>query len=212
MDNCSDNLRDYVNWNVVTIIDWPYQYDNIGQWNQIQCAAYMHATTNFLASAKWCVFLDTDEFLFNPDGHDLKVVIKDYEQYSGICVNWVCYGTSHVEETDCILCDLVMRAKLDFSGNRHIKTICQPSKVSSCINPHFFFYKTGYAVNENKIQNDGPFCDFSANKLRINHYTVRDEKFLREVKMPRYKRWGGGISNEILEALNEEFDDCINRH
>ena len=50
-------------------------------------------------------------------------------------------------------------------------------------------------------------------KLRINHYWTRDEKYLYEYKIPRYLKWNGkDISKNIItdaNSMNAEFDPIL---
>jgi hypothetical protein len=43
-------------------------------------------------------FVDVDEFLLLRDGTpDMPTLLKDYEQYGGLVVNWVMFGSSGLQ-------------------------------------------------------------------------------------------------------------------
>ena len=85
-------LQTYVDNGTVDLIDWPYPNDDDStKWHWIQCNAYNDAIIQMQNRVKWCAFIDTDEFLFSPK-EDLKEVLDDYDQYSGVVINWVMYG------------------------------------------------------------------------------------------------------------------------
>ncbi|MBA2728118.1 MAG: glycosyltransferase family 92 protein [Parachlamydiaceae bacterium] len=213
-DDWKSILKPYVSSGLVEINDWNYKYSSIEEWNHIQCSAYFDCIRKQKARSKWIAFLDTDEFLFSPCG-DLRIILKEFKSFGGVCINWVIYGTSNIEEIpplENIRRYLLYRSPLDYIGNKHVKSIVQPKKVRACVNPHFFIYKDTHAVSENKEKIEGAFSAYvSVNLLRINHYTQRDLKYYREIKSQRKRRWG--IPEEQIKAgetsHNEVYDPII---
>jgi len=209
-DNFRDVLKPYIKKKIVELIEWPGDAHNIEEWNNIQCRAYKDGVQRAKNVSKWCAFLDTDEFLFCPDGKSLKKALAGYEAFGGIGINWVMYGTSGVEKilpTEKLVNRLVYRVNLDHPICLHIKTIAQPSRVIDCLNPHFFFYAPNQAaaVTENKEPVHGPFTAYnSVSKFRINHYWSRDRYFFYNQKIPRREKWGGDSANSI--GMENEFN------
>ena len=207
-DDWQSELHPYIDTGMVEIIDWPYESIKQEDWNIIQCKAYMDGVKLSKGVSRWVAFLDTDEFLFSPKKKKLGHVLKQYKHYPGIQVHWVLYGTSNVQEVKKgnMLNELVMRAELLSSGNRHLKSIVQPKYVVRCENPHYFYYSKRHSVNENFDKTYGCFHDnISVNILRINHYTHRDLEFFFNEKMSRRYKWGYPIEGMI------EFDDELNK-
>ncbi len=211
-DNYAEILQPYILKKQVTLTNWPYDYTNGNDWNTIQCNAYTHGIQH--SKSKWVACLDTDEFLFSPED-DLKRILTYYKQYGGVAVNWVMYGTSNVAKIPVgkkmIEC-LLMRAPIDFIGNRSVKTIVQVKYFDNCVNPHWMIYKNGkYAVNENFIHVPYHDSDISVSRFRINHYWSRDMDFFYNVKLPRRAKWYNDSQSEIdrEKLMNAEFDDCI---
>lgn len=193
-DDFKSVLQPFVKSGIVEIIDWPHAYENIQEWNTIQCAAYMDAIERAKNVSKWCAFLDTDEYLFCPKKKSIAKALKPYEIFGGVVVNWVVYGTSHVERIlpkEKMVDKLIYRSQLSHPINTHVKTIAQPQRVIDCLNPHFFIYDPNQlpAVNENFRHVDGPFTANSVNVFRINHYWSRDLDFFLNHKIVRQQQW-----------------------
>jgi hypothetical protein len=193
-DNYIQVLFPYIERGLVKVIEWPFAQKNLVDWNDIQCKAYMDCISKIKNSVKWCAFIDTDEYLFCPNGMKLDRMLQDFKDFGGVSANWMLYGTSNIYKipegkkmTDC----LTYRAEDSHKAHFHVKTIVQPRFVNRCINPHFFIYKNRKcAVTENKVKIDGPFSPtVSVNHLRINHYSTRDGEFFNEVKIPRQMKW-----------------------
>ena len=58
-----------------------------------QMSCYFNAVTAFRDQSRWMAFIDLDEFLYSPKG-DLKEQLKGFEQFPGIAVNEVFYGSN----------------------------------------------------------------------------------------------------------------------
>jgi hypothetical protein len=201
-DNYNQVLTPYINRGLVKLIEWPYEQKNLSDWNDIQCKAYMDCIVRIRSIAKWCAFIDTDEYLFCTDGSKLTNFLQDFKDFGGVGANWMLYGTSNVykvPEGKKMTDFLTYRAKDSHESHYHVKTIVQPKFVDCCINPHFFIYKNNkFTVTENKERFDGPFSPtVSVNLLRINHYWSRDGQFFREVKCPRQVKWNSSTESAI---------------
>lgn len=201
---------------VITLVDWPYEYSEIKEWNAIQCGAYKDCVRKRQRNNKWVAFLDTDEFLFNPDFQPLPKVLEEYEPYGAVGVHWVCYGTSNVSvpEGERLLDHLVMRAPLDFSWNQHFKTIAQIRSVADVTNPHHCLLRKGcFIVDENKEDTQGSHISgkISVGKLRINHYWSRDLDYFHRVKLERRERWKDETSIQSESKMNDVFDPILSK-
>lgn len=204
-------LKDYEDRGLIEVIDWPYYYSDHKQWNKIQNAAYMNCVEKIRNSVKWCAFIDTDEFLFSTFYRNLIEGLKDYDDFSGLSVNWIWFGTSGIYQIPLgeKMTDLLVWK--DSVTSKIIKTIAKPKYIKESY-IHNFTYNHGYTVNENKLPT--PRCDsdsFSINKFRINHYWARDLSFFIFTKIPRYELWGNDVNNfiEYEKTLNSIYDDTI---
>ncbi len=215
-DDYKQVLRKYEKAGIVTVVDWLHNYTTVEEWNKIQVEAYTDAVHRLTNISKWCAFLDTDEFLFCPNGKSIPTVLKKYGKFAGVVVNWVVYGTSNKEKIrypEKMLSELVYRSPLDHPVNKHVKSIVRPKFVQSCSNPHYFVYSSGlYAVNENFERVDGPFTtENHVTVFRINHYWARDLDFLYNQKIPRRTRWGHPAEDILLfeRECNQVYDPIL---
>lgn len=197
----------------VHLTRWPLSCTNVYDWTEVQCLAYERAIHWAKSHAKWMALLDVDEFLFSPN-HTLSDVLKEFEPFGGVCVNWQVYGTSNVEripDHQTMRETLILKAPQNHTTNRYIKSIVRPETVYELDNPHSAKYKEGFfQVNTKKERFEGALSpSVEVDLLRINHYTFRDEEYLKTAKLPRLQKWWG-VSEEELKArafLMNEIED-----
>lgn len=210
-DDYLEVLRPYVEEGVVILIEWPSKQD-YNDWRhytfEVQVGAYNNCIEASKGYSKWLALIDIDEFIVPVKEGNVAVILeRDFGDVSGLCLNWVLFGTSGVSEIpdgESMLKSLTMRAPLCYPRNMIYKSIVQPLHVKNCPNPHFCRFLPGHwHVNTNRQMCNEGVSDLCIDVLRINHYWTRDERFFREVKIPRYKKWGSD-SEDSLKALHEE--------
>ena len=168
-----------------------------------QAPAYDMALAALRGSTRWLAVIDCDEFLFSPSGAPLPEVLRDYEQFPGVGVNWVLYGDSGHQKRPAglVIENFVERGPLDhriryphllLGGgdpddassyrpmNSHIKSVIQPDLAVRSLGGHHFEYVDGRsAVTENMTPVVGPWSDtVSVSRLRINHYWSKSQEEL----------------------------------
>ena len=218
-NNSSDDyqhaLQPFIDQSIVELIDWPYEYQKESEWTLIQCGSYLDCIKKHLHHCEWIAFLDCDEFLFSPTKRKLTEVLKLFEDFSCISVNWIMYGTSNVDKVpdgQNITDWLVYRSSLSYRGNRTCKSIVRPNKVQDCLNPHWFKMKDGLKnFSEKGIETFFGESDVSVNVFRINHYWSRDKQFFFNEKIPRRIKWYPNPNDAIFleSCLNEEYDPIL---
>ena len=175
-DGSTEVLYPYIESGKVT-----YSYNTM---DMCQMACYYNALTAYKDQSKWMAFIDLDEFLFAPGG-DLKERLKGFEQYPGVAVNEVFFGSNGHETRPSggVLLNYTKRRK---TPDKHIKSIVQPAHtLCPAGNPHSFFYTGGQPVNEKKEPCLSPFNEpGSADLFRINHYWVKSKEEYK-VKLTR---------------------------
>lgn len=216
-DHYKEVLNEYIESSIVELIEWPFLAENIHEWNDIQCKAYNHALELAKSNVKWLAFLDTDEFLFPVQVHTLQEFLMDYQEASGISVNWQMYGTSFVKKiqaNELLTEKLILKATTNYSENIHVKPIVRPECVEKFVNPHFAIFKEGfYSINSNNEMITGPFSpSIPVDKIRINHYWSRDESFFFNFKVPRREHWEDSSHFKRLMNMNEEEDLSIYKY
>ena len=209
-DNILEILKEYIDSGVVVYIPFPGK--------NVQLYAYNTALDLSKKSSKWLAIIDADEFLHPVGQTDLKAVLKDYEEFPGIGVNWVVYGPcGHKTKPSGGLCK---NYRYSFENKNHemncrIKSVIQPKKTMSVKSTHHCWYKKGrYAVDENKEEIVGDVlyapkstmkCTMfnSCNFLRINHYWTKSEEELR-IKCQR--GYADGCDNPVYERTLARVD------
>lgn len=216
-DNTRAVLAPYVEQGLVTLVDFPG--------NVVQLAAYNHCATTFRDEAEWIAFMDADEFFFAPGGGDLREVLREFEGYGGVHVNYANYGTSgHETQPDGpLVAAYTLRAGHDAAVpyphllkapgldpadprsyhalNAHISSVIRPDRVDRCVSPHYWHYRPGwYAVTENHERHEGPITTrVSMSKLRMNHYWTKSAEECRR----KFER--GLADQERRRVWPEEF-------
>jgi hypothetical protein len=216
-DDYKEVLRPYIKSKLVTLTQWKYKYkDGEGPdfVRKSQCKAYLDCIEKYKNATRWLACIDTDEFLFCPSGELLPSFLKRYEQYGGVCANWVMFGTSGIEviPKGSLMIELLTMSR--GVADPVVKSIVQPKKVAGCLTPHWFQYKKdNFAVDAlgNRVREDtSPLAPID--HIRINHYWSRTEQFLREVKIPRcyhmYK-YSAQTVNDRANSYNASEDTSI---
>jgi hypothetical protein len=224
-DNYKEILNPYIQAGEVDIIQWDYSEEDY--LNFAQSKAYNHCLNAVRGKVKWLAFLDIDEFLFSLEYDNLQNFLKNYEDYGAVCANWVMFGTSNIDtipKNKLIIESLTMCSYTPTIMSVLIKSIVQPEKVEKFgIHNTDKFFPNFFQVTADKVAFEGSSApSINITKLRINHYWARDEKWLREVKIPRqasiHKRAWNYSSSESKEwvlkhanAMNEIQDLTIQR-
>ncbi len=207
-------LEPYIQKNEVTLTDWLFTYEEGAHkdWLAIQSGAYMDCVRNFGKETQWLACIDSDEFLFCPSGQMLPEFLKEYADFGGVCVNWLNFGTSHVEEIPpgFLMIELLTQCcEPTNPRNLFFKSIVQPKDVEGCKSAHVFIYregKQGVTVNKKKIKRGERTAKVLIDKIRIHHYWTRTEQYFREKKIPSRIKRRPEFTVEIQMQMAEEFN------
>ena len=179
IDDYQEQLAPYVEEGLVVLHEWP-------DWPaQMQC--YEDCLKRYREESRWIAFLDLDEFLFSPTGRPVPEVLTEFEQWPGVGVNTAVFGSNgHETRPPGLVMESYTARTDDPNVNRQIKSIVNPMQVRNFCTPHFFVYREGLAVDENKGEIGYPRLsetdEVSFSLLRINHYTVKShEDFMRKL-------------------------------
>jgi hypothetical protein len=211
-DGYSSVLQPYIDRGIVDLVCWPLEHDQCLDWSLNQCLAYERALLLARGQAKWLAIIDTDEFLFPTKKSSLPSFLSQYEDCAGIGVNWQLFGTSRVEKVpeDRLLIEMLQyRLPSEAPANHLIKSVVRPEFVSGCESSHCVKYLDGWGhVNTDRVRFEGkssPYVQVDA--VRINHYQVRDEHYLRTQKLPRVLKWWSLQPAEKWEALYNSYNE-----
>ncbi len=179
-DDHREVLAPYVERGIAVVHDW-------SEADPPQMAAYEDCVERHGAEARWIAFIDLDEFLFSPTGTPVPDLLREYEQFPGVGVNWALFGSSgHVTRPPGLVIE-THTWRVAAGPNRHIKTIADPRRVLSIPTPHFCKFDEGLAVDENQRPITGPPFSMTAEvsfaRLRLNHYAIKsEEEFVRKLE------------------------------
>lgn len=207
-DNLMEEIKPFLESGFVVYRRWPGKV--------VQTAAYRDAVRRTKKRTKWLAIVDDDEFLFSPKG-PMPEQLREYEEYPGIGANWVMFGPNgHDASPEGLVMDnyTVTFEDGDCIGNRHIKSIVQPRRVSTIHHTHYAEYKGGqYAVDEKKQ----PIDNYSAvlertgraftpmnyrDVFRINHYCT---KSLEDLHRKCARGFPDGAPNADFDNMVEAF-------
>jgi Glycosyltransferase family 92 len=215
-DNYLEVLQPYIKKRIVELKEIKTELNQtVVAFANIQLGFYNECIEKAKNESQWLAVIDSDEFLFPTQEKSLVKVLKRYNQFAGVGVNWQMFGTSFIDKIppgELIIQWLIRCAPKDMVINTHIKSIVQPTKVQRFDNPHYAIYLPGYnQVNTDEVPFEGPFSPYvQVDQLRINHYWTRDEHYYLNYKLPRQNLWWGGVTTGIND-YNEEVDESIQR-
>lgn len=177
-------LREYVEHGFVDLFEIPGK--------EQQMIAYDCCLREYEEKSKWIAFIDVDEFLIPKKYTDVRMILADYEDFGGLGVHWVEFGSSgHLTRPQGMqMRSYVHRFPLDHPKNMHIKSIVQPGRIKSACDPHRFIYREPwFCVDENTFplaESQGPF---TARNIQLNHYYYRSqEDYCRKLDRGRADR------------------------
>lgn len=144
----------------------------------LQLTAYNHCLQNYGPFFTWMAFLDVDEFLTLKKERDVRALLADYEDYSGLALNMCSFGSAgHLGRPPGLVIENY-RERL----NREIfvKSIVRPDKVQMVFSPHDFVYTEGCAVNTDAMPAVGSYAPVAVDKAQVNHYSYRSQQDYEE--------------------------------
>ncbi|MBI2743551.1 MAG: glycosyltransferase family 92 protein [Chlamydiales bacterium] len=233
-DNWEEVLKPYIEEGLVEIINWPIPtpLDFI----HYQRMAYRDALGRSSGITTWLALIDIDEFLLPKEEKTVtECLSKHFSHASGVYINWNVFGTGKVylEEDEPILFKLTACAERWHPRNAVGKSIVKPdrvqySDVNDIWNIHHYTllgedqylngdgepirHKEIYLDNVDYYVHDLIIDRFVCDRfIRINHYTMRDENFFHEIRLPRNKSFGIEERDiwQHYHEFNKEHDNTI---
>lgn len=182
-DNYKTVLEPYIESGIVELTEWTDERPHY-QW---QMAAYQDALQKARGVTRWLAVIDLDEFIVPIEHDSLLEFLKQYENFGGVCINWLMFGTSHISK---IASHELMTEKLvmcQIGCHEHVKSIIQPDTVISMLSAHHAQYLPDYyQVTPEKTEFSGQTNpNGSIDKIRINHYWTQDAYFCVTTKISR---------------------------
>ncbi|KAK9824237.1 hypothetical protein WJX72_008861 [[Myrmecia] bisecta] len=178
--------------------------------NRAQLYVYDQCLKQYGTHHKWIAFLDADEFLMirNASYADMPALLRNYEEYGGLAVNWQIFGSSgHLTRPPgSVLANYWQCFPEDGGQNRHVKVIANTGNtVRVGRDPHTFEYIDGkIAVNEAFEPVHGPItAGVSVRQIAIYHYITKSLAEY-EAKMARGSAMGNHKTIEFFRGIDGE--------
>jgi len=195
--------------------------------DRAQYHSYNQAYHSFGHEVDWMAFIDGDEFLFPTSAFKIEKVLEEYsdKKLSALAAYWACFGSSgHIEEpTGLIVENYRYRPNLNWSGNKHVKSIVcggQGALINSVVDPHVFQTPLGtFDENMRRIESGVSIYNPTHEKLRINHYMTQSRGYFLNFKQSsgtpmdmsdkpiiRSEEWWKGVD------INDEYDISVEKY
>nr|UZT28781.1 glycosyl transferase family 2 [Nucleocytoviricota sp.]UZT29057.1 glycosyl transferase family 2 [Nucleocytoviricota sp.] len=179
-DNFFEILKPYIDKQKVTL----YNCDIDKKWLGMQEEKYNDFFQKNLSETKWFGIVDLDEFLYSPLEIDVKKIIKKYESYNQLQINWVHFGSSMLEnQPDNVIENFIYRGKYNCIKNgpngryNSYKSIVKTDKtVKLGIHAHIY--------NNSSSSKNVSFNEINT-PLLINHYAIQSKEYWQNIKMTR---------------------------
>lgn len=215
-DDFQNVLEPFINAGDVTLIPWPLASNDLYSWNRVQCLSIEKGIELAAGISKWLAIIDTDEFMVPVGYRNLHDLLKEYEEFGGLGVNWMTFGTSHVEripDNRLMIETLLLRAKDGDPSHHMIKSIIQPDKVLFPVDsPHYFRFKEGFWCVDSNFDfiSRAQTKTYQFDKVRLHHYRFRDKDFFYNVKIARQSKYiCADLAIQLEASCNEVYDDTM---
>lgn len=189
-DNYLEILQPYIEAGEVELFQYSGNTHNQKDHGKIQYAIYKKACKIASGKAKWLAIIDADEFIYPVQSDNLIDILNDYEDFGGLYVNYVPFGTSQVEH---VPNNRLIIETLIYSTAEVVnfgKSIVRPERVSDCTDPHRMWYYPPYNHVNTNFQTFNWLPPQSAeDKLLLYHYCLGDINHAVTVKIPRRSKW-----------------------
>ena len=182
-----------------------------------QPAVYREMIGNLVGKTRWLAIIDLDELILPRCQDDIRETLEDYEEHSGLAINWAIYGSSGlVTRPPNQIGHFLHRSETNWNSNQFVKSIIKPDCVllDKPNYTHFFPTKDGSTVNEKHEPVTWIKHPISTDIIRVNHYVVRSWQDFWEVKARRPRFSFAPPCDEAYfndHDRNEVFDDEISR-
>ncbi len=147
----------------------------------MQLPVYAHCLQIHGPQCKWIAFVDLDEFICPLRTGDMRALLAEYEDYSGLALNWKCFGSSgHLSRpAGLVMQNYQERFTKRHPLNFHVKSIVQPDKTANVHTAHAFYPHQGQAAVNDQLR-PLPFgaslCPTSWEKACVNHYILKSQE------------------------------------
>lgn len=187
-------LKPFVKSGKVTLL----HMDNSSIPGNRQVKIYRKYFGGILNKTKWLAIIDLDEFIYSPNEIDIKNIIRKYEKYDQLNIDWVTYGSNQCYyQPFSIVSGFNKHFDISnpeqFQKLNSIKSIFKTEHVSK-IGIHSSIMKKNNNREINISYQSG------LNQLFINHYQLQSVDFYVNVKGTR------GDVNNLFDRIGKKRD------
>ncbi|MBI1389932.1 MAG: glycosyltransferase [bacterium] len=183
-DGYRQQIREYLEGGLVTLIDYPQQHRQVD--------AYNHVYPMCRDECDWTAIIDLDEFMYDVNGRKIPDVLRTFDQYAGVGMPWVMFGSNGYERQPPIIVDaFTFRMSTTRPTQALIKTICN-MRWTLRFNVHSHTYAPGTVaiLSDRATIDTDSFANVEESvlgryQLRVNHYAIQSLEYFRDVKMTR---------------------------
>lgn len=206
-DHYMDILQPFIEAHLVTLYHTPTEEPKFyGR----QSYYYNHFFQQHFKECMWMAIIDIDEYLYSPVTLKVSSVLKYYEHYGQVTVNWVWFGSNgHDKQPLSIVEGFTTRAPFGFSklspipgGKMMINGTAGPKGIANTQFTNSLSIH-GHNTSEEAV-NLSWGNDPNKPYLLINHYAIQSKEFWTTVKMTR-----GDADNWFnTEDRNMDYFNC----
>ncbi|MCA1684573.1 MAG: glycosyltransferase family 2 protein [Planctomycetia bacterium] len=174
-----------------------------------QCEVFRQYCEAHADDCRWAAMIDVDEFVVPHRVDSLPDLLRPYEGYGGLAVNWQVFGTSghQARPPGLQVANFTKKLPATLQPNEHVKTVCRPERVASWRTSHCPTCKPGsWVVNEDGDRVDGPFSPVRVATVQVNHYYTRsrDDWALKLVRGNHSPPGGAKRKPEVIDWIDRE--------
>jgi hypothetical protein len=165
----------------VTLFNNTFECDSTGR----QVVIYSTYFKPILHETEWIAIVDLDEFVYSPYYIDVKHVVKKYDNYSQIIIDWNFFGSNgHIKQPEKVVESFTKRSipyknyknKHSWKSSTKTKAIFKSNKMLS-----FSIHKHLVEGHEIHLKNN----ETKSAELIINHYAIQSFDWFMKVKGTR---------------------------
>ena len=180
-------LQPYINKDIVTL----YELEDEPKYNGRQGVLYKRYFMDLIKNkiTKWLMIVDLDEFVYSPQQINIKNVLRKYEDYALIEMDWVIFGSNcHIKQPKNVIESFTKKAE-DYKI-KGFKQICNSDFIITEIGVHEH-HAMGPTINislKSGTQSREIREQLRSDKfpeLVINHYQCQSLEFWTSIKMTR---------------------------
>lgn len=143
-----------------------------------QLSVYHRCLRNYRLYHQWIAFIDADEFVVTKQGCSIPSVMKRYEPYGGLTLNWMSFGSSnHITRPP----GGILKNYWSCFMYEHVKSVANTNYgISHQGNPHVFTYSHDkYAVDTDFFKLETPVNlprPSLYENIYLNHYHLKSKE------------------------------------